>query len=74
MNYNPILPLLLLAIGILAGIPMVSATSDAQVAFNEHYNTNGARLDSCIVCHGSNVESLNPYGTAYQMIMAILQS
>ncbi len=66
MNYNPILPLLLLAIGILAGIPMVSATSDALVAFNEHYDTNGTRLDSCIVCHGSNVESLNPYGAAYQ--------
>jgi PGF-CTERM protein len=66
MKYNPIFSLLLLAIVILAGVPVVSATSDALVSFNEYYNTNDTRIDSCIVCHGSNVESLNPYGAAYQ--------
>ncbi|MDW7733306.1 MAG: PGF-CTERM sorting domain-containing protein [Methanolobus sp.] len=44
---------------------MVSATSEALDAFNQRYDTNGTRIDSCTVCHGSNTDSLNPYGTAY---------
>lgn len=45
---------------------MVSATSGMMDEFNEKYNNSDTRLAECTVCHGSSVDSLNPYGQAYQ--------
>ncbi|TGC09150.1 PGF-CTERM sorting domain-containing protein [Methanolobus halotolerans] len=45
---------------------MASATSGMMDEFNEEYGTNGTRLDTCDTCHGSDIESLNPYGMDYQ--------
>jgi hypothetical protein len=66
MNYNRIFSLMLFSIVALAGVTMVSATSNFLVSFNEHYNTTDTRLGSCVVCHGSNAGYLNPYGAAYR--------
>jgi len=66
MTYNRIFSLLLFSIVALAGLTLVSATSNFLVSFNEHYNTTDTRVDSCVVCHGSNAGYLNPYGAAYR--------
>ncbi|WP_406657518.1 hypothetical protein V7O62_02890 [Methanolobus sp. ZRKC2] len=57
---------MLLTIVLAAGMPVASATSEMMDEFNQNYNTSDTRLANCTVCHGSDVQSLNPYGLAYQ--------
>ncbi|WP_256623197.1 PGF-CTERM sorting domain-containing protein [Methanolobus chelungpuianus] len=56
---------LLLVVLILAGVQAASATSGMMDDFNQFYNTNNTRLDTCSTCHGEDIESLNPYGADY---------
>lgn len=66
MTSKCILLLLLFTVVISLGASIASATSEALDAFNQEYGTNDTRLNTCTVCHGSDIESLNPYGLAYQ--------
>ena len=66
MIYKRILLFLLVMIIAVAGIQTVSATGDMMDEFNQEYDTNATRLDNCTVCHGENIESLNPYSMDYQ--------
>jgi hypothetical protein len=60
-----VMSLLLLVVLILAGVQVASATSGMMDEFNQFYDTNDTRLDTCSTCHGEDVESLNPYGADY---------
>lgn len=62
MNYKLII-ILLLAVIALMGAPMVSARPNYLESFNQHYETEGTKLDSCTTCHSG--EARNPYGRAY---------
>ncbi len=53
----------LLAVIFLVGAPMVSARPSYLESFNQRYDTEGTKLDSCTTCHDG--EARNPYGTAY---------
>lgn len=51
---------------VLAGASVASAYSSLQTSFNQHYDTNDTKLDSCDICHtGPNSGSLDLYGKAY---------
>jgi hypothetical protein len=60
-----VMSLLLLVVLIIAGVQAASATSGMMEDFNQFYDTNDTRLDTCSTCHGEDVESLNPYGADY---------
>ncbi|WP_440951710.1 PGF-CTERM sorting domain-containing protein [Methanococcoides sp. FTZ1] len=63
---SKLIVVLLLAVILLAGPSVVSAKSSFLSSFNQYYDTEDSRLDSCAVCHtGPNGGSLNPYGRAY---------
>jgi cobalamin biosynthesis Mg chelatase CobN len=53
----------LLAVMVLLGTSMASARPTYLETFNQHYDTEGTKLDSCSTCHSG--EARNPYGRAY---------
>ena len=66
MNNN-LIAVILLVIIMLLGSPIVSARPAYMDAFNQQYDTEGTKLDSCATCHISpnGGGSRNPYGMAY---------
>jgi PGF-CTERM protein len=66
MNNN-LIAVVLLVIIMLLGSPIVSARPAYLDAFNQQYDMEGTRLDTCATCHinPSGGGSRNPYGMAY---------
>ncbi|MCQ6963761.1 hypothetical protein PV02_11890 [Methanolobus chelungpuianus] len=51
---------------IVPGISVVSAIPSYLESFNQQYDTNGTRLDSCNICHtDTEKESINSYASDY---------
>jgi hypothetical protein len=40
-------------------------STDKSLAITKYPSISGTRLDSCSLCHTSNIPALNPYGSAY---------
>lgn len=67
MNRKTIHAVMLLLAFAIAGIPVVSAYNENLSAFNQQYNTNDTKLDTCGTCHinMSGGGPLNAYGADF---------
>jgi hypothetical protein len=59
----------LLLVGVLLYLahptPAQANSGDLNTALSQYPQLNNTRLNSCSLCHSSNIPSLNPYGAAY---------